>query len=154
MKTYILPLVMFLLFMSCTEEEITPATVDPFLGTWAYSNTDIGMEMTFNVTATDGAYAFNNINIVYEDIQDAEYDLAVYEPFAVNTGFKKMELWASWTLSPCEGTMFCDKWMKITMDHNRIHLKEQDKLKVYGMEIRMINQEPIVLQDQVFTRSL
>lgn len=153
MKKFILPLVMIFAFMSCEEEDAMPIIPDPFVGTWSLLNSDIDLEISFDIRQQGDELFFTDTNIKYSDIPETvEYTTEAYDRFAVNTGYEWIKLTGSWT-KVCPNGLVCDKWIIINMIHNRIHLKTQDTLRVYTMEIHMMNREMVELQNQVFVRA-
>lgn len=145
MKTLIVTLVIFSTLMACEEENVQPVAPDPFVGSWSLSNPEQSLEVSFDVDAVDGGLSFSNIDIKYPELPEGsalDYDVELYYPFPVNTGYKEITIYGNG-----DGTEIV-----LNMIHNRIHLKTQDKLEVYILEITMPGSEPVVLENQVFSK--
>jgi hypothetical protein len=139
MKTYILTFAV-LLVLACQEEEVVPVK-DPFVGSWRLENTAMGLNVSFDIT---DALIFQNIIVEYPEITETlDCRGETYYRFAVNAGYEQIKIL-------CSGDQV---WLTLIMDHNRIHLKEPNLLKVYRLTIDMDGREPVELQDQEFVRA-
>jgi hypothetical protein len=163
MKNVIVTALFAIILSACTEDEVKPSP-DPFVGSWLLENTDLGLKVSFDITQTEGELSFDNINIEYPEITETlDYHVELNSRFAVNTGYDEIKISGKRSGSiPTEGiNTLADihkavaelNVLRIIMIHNRIHLKTQDMLEVYTMEIHMINRDVITLENQIFNRN-
>lgn len=137
MKTFII-LLTALVITSCTEDEVIPSA-DPFVGSWLLVNPDMNLEVSFDVNQDGDHLFFENVNIEYPGVTATDYDVQLFDRYAVNAGYEEI--------------IISGEGITINMIRCGVHLKTSNKLDVYTMEIQMADQEPIVLQDQVFTKA-
>lgn len=142
MKTFIVTLFTVFILFSCQEEEVQPGA-DPFVGAWHLENTDIGLQVSFEVTQTGNDLTFHDINIEYPEITEAlNYKIETFDRFAVNAGYEEIRITGNGD----------QQWIIINMERSIVHLETPGKMDVYTMEINVINREPITLQGQVFEK--
>lgn len=131
---------------ACQEEDEPLPAVDPFVGSWHLQNIQYGLNVSFDIEQEGEDLEFRNILVDYPEIPDSEtlnYHMELSYRYPVNVGCKQMKIFGSGD----------QVWIILTMNHNAIHLKSRNKLDVYQMQIEMVNRDPIILQNQVFTRA-
>ena len=153
MRTFIVTLVTFLLILSCDEESPQPVS-DPVVGSWNYTNPDLDMNLTFDMTSVNNEYVLSNIELDYLDVPDnATFTTEVYQE-GVNE-FERILISASWTVTPCDD-MFCEKWVIVSFWWTSVQEKTVNpktyQMSVEEMTVGRINTDQVELEDQVLIR--
>jgi hypothetical protein len=127
------------LLLACDTDE-TPEPIDPFIGSWTYTNISLQLAVSFDVDKAQGEYVFNNIAVEYPEIQGTFiYEIDVFDKFLDNDGFGQIKIRGGNDVS----------WIFITLTYNTIYRNSMD---VHDLKIEMINREPIEIKDQRFTK--
>lgn len=141
-----LGLLAILVLASCEEKEPKPVIIDPFIGSWEYHNSNLGLDVAFGVARDGEGYTFNSISVDYSEVPEDEtlgnYEIEVFDKFAANDGFGEIKIFASNDTT----------WVILILTYNSIvKISGEYVMNVREMEVHMINRNPISLEGQRFT---
>ncbi len=158
MKKY---LIVFLAALCACQDKNNPApAVDPFIGTWHYTDSysNLDLEVNFLAYKTDGEYGFRNVSIEYSEIPSTEnltYKIELSDPFADNEGFGRIRIIGSWTTT-CPNGLECDKWIFVDFNYAKIYQEGGNTsytMSVQNVTVYMINKDDVILEDQEMKRT-